>query len=280
MNIKPRAALGVVIAMLSAQCLTAADKPDVTAELNALVRSINAKTDSGPQTEVTLYPEIKQFDTLLEEHKGEKTDAVARILFMKGMLYDQVLREPEKADLIMEQLVRDFPDTKIAQDLKPQVEAKQIQRSLKPGLKFPDFSEKDLAGRPLSLANYKGKVVLLDFWATWCMPCRMELPNVLKTYETYHKDGFEVVGICLDEDKDKATSFIQEQKVTWPQYFDGKGWQNKLARKYGVFAIPATYLLDGQGVIIGKNLRGESLQAAVAKALGKKPEAPPAGALK
>jgi thiol-disulfide isomerase/thioredoxin len=112
--------------------------------------------------------------------------------------------------------------------------------------------------------------VLLDFWATWCGPCRAELPNVLKTYAAHHKDGFEIIGISLDQDKEKLTAFTKEKDMTWPQYFDGKGWQNKLAAKYGINSIPATFLLDGQGTIIGEDLRGDSLEEAVTKALAKK----------
>jgi thiol-disulfide isomerase/thioredoxin len=129
-----------------------------------------------------------------------------------------------------------------------------------------------MTGKPLSIANYKGKVVLLDFWATWCPPCRAELPNVLKTYKEYHAQGFEIIGISLDRDQDreKLTSFLEEKNMTWPQFFDGNYWKNKLAVKYGVNSIPATYLLDGQGTIIGKDLRGEELDKAVAKAVAKK----------
>jgi len=93
---------------------------------------------------------------------------------------------------------------------------------------------------------------------------------VLKTYEAHHKDGFEIVGISLDQEEQKLTSFTKDNKMTWVQYFDGKGWKNKLAVKYGVNSIPATYLLDGQGVIIGNDLRGDDLEQAVAKALAKK----------
>jgi hypothetical protein len=96
------------------------------------------------------------------------------------------------------------------------------------------------------------------------------LPNVLKTYEKHHDKGFEIIGISLDQDKQKLTSFTESKKMPWVQYFDGKGWQNKLASKYGIKSIPATYLLDGQGKIIAKDLRGEALEAAVAKALNSK----------
>ena len=92
---------------------------------------------------------------------------------------------------------------------------------------------------------------------------------MLKAYEADHAESFEIIGISLDQDKDKLTSFMKEKKMAWPQYFDGKGWQNKLAGKYGVNSIPATYLLDGEGTIIAKDLRGEALETEVAKALEK-----------
>jgi peroxiredoxin len=196
---------------------------------------------------------------------------------MKAMLYMQVFENDEKGAELIAQLKKDFPETKpgknadkVLENMEKQKEAKKIQKSLAEGTKFPDFDEKDLDGKPLSVANYKGKVVLVDFWAVWCGPCVAELPNVLKAYEAHHAKGFEIIGISLDQDEKKLKAFIEEKKMTWVQYFDGKGWGNKLAAKYGVNSIPATYLLDGEGKIIGKNLRGEALEKAVAKALEKK----------
>ena len=125
------------------------------------------------------------------------------------------------------------------------------------------------AGEQVSLANLKGKVVLIDFWATRCGPCRRVMPDLVETYKQYHPAGFEIVGISLDSDKDRLTKFLADKKMTWAQYFDGKGWQTKLAGTYGVNSIPATYLLDGEGKIIGKDLRGEALEKAVAEALKK-----------
>jgi peroxiredoxin len=93
---------------------------------------------------------------------------------------------------------------------------------------------------------------------------------VIKTYGAYHTKGFEIIGISLDKDREKLASFTKEKNMTWPQYFDGLQWENKLAVKYGISSIPATFLLDGQGTIIGKDLRGEDLDQAVAKALAKK----------
>jgi thiol-disulfide isomerase/thioredoxin len=153
--------------------------------------------------------------------------------------------------------------------IEQQAGAKKIQSALKVGNPFPDFSVTGVDGKPLSVAAHKGKVVLIDFWATWCGPCRAELPNVLAAYKKYHAKGFDIIGVSLDQDRAKLTSFTESMGMTWPQYFDGKGWGNELAVKYGIESIPATFLLDGQGNIIGKNLRGEALDSAVAKALTK-----------
>jgi peroxiredoxin len=270
MKIKLLPSLALGLLLLSAPCGFAADPGDAAAELKALIGRIQTKLRAGDKTEAALAPELKEFDTLLAEHKGEKTDAVAQILYMKAALYGQVIKDKAKGDALMEQLKTDFPDSEPVKMMKQQAEATKVREALKQGTKFPDFSEKDVAGQPLSIANCKGKVVLLDFWATWCGPCRAELPNVLKTYAAHHKDGFEIIGISLDQDKEKLTAFTKEKDMTWPQYFDGKGWQNKLAAKYGINSIPATFLLDGQGTIIGEDLRGDSLEEAVTKALAKK----------
>jgi thiol-disulfide isomerase/thioredoxin len=112
-------------------------------------------------------------------------------------------------------------------------------------------------------------VVLIDFWATWCPPCRAELPNVIATYQKYHSKGFDIIGVSLDEDKAQLLSFIKDHNMTWPQYYDGKKWDNQLAMNYGVEIAPTTYLLDGEGKIIGKDLRGDDLKKAVAAALSK-----------
>ena len=97
-----------------------------------------------------------------------------------------------------------------------------------------------------------------------------ELPNVLKTYQKYHGKGLEIIGVSLDQDQAKLASFIQQKGVTWQQFFDGQGWHNKLAVKYGIKSIPATFLLDGQGKIIAKDVRGEALEQAVGAALAAK----------
>ena len=270
------AGVGAIAADNNATAKPAA-KSTAQTELENLVAQIQAKMKAGKNTEADLADELKQFDVLLASHKNEKTDDVAQIAFMKALLYLQVFDNTEKAVPMIKQLKIDYPETKqgkqaddMLANIEKQAEGKKIQKALAVGSKFPDFAEKDLDGKPLSIANYKGKVVLVDFWATWCPPCVGELPNVLKTYEKYHSKGFEIVGISLDSDKNKLTDFMKKKNMTWAQYFDGKRGDNKLAGKYGVNSIPATYLLDGTGQIVAKDLRGEALEEKVASLMTKK----------
>lgn len=113
--------------------------------------------------------------------------------------------------------------------------------------------------------DFKGKVVLLDFWATWCGPCRIDMPHVVDMYKKHHKNGFEIIGISLDRSREALDRYVKANDMNWPQYFDGKYWQNDIAMKYMVRAIPATFLIDKQGVIRYRSLRGRQLEEAVDK---------------
>ena len=112
-------------------------------------------------------------------------------------------------------------------------------------------------GRAVDLAELKGKVVLVDFWATWCGPCIAEIPNVKAAYEKLHPKGFEIVGISFDKDKAKLEGFVKDKGMGWPQYFDGKVWDNDYGKKYGIQGIPAMWLVDKKGNLRDANARGD-----------------------
>jgi thiol-disulfide isomerase/thioredoxin len=112
-------------------------------------------------------------------------------------------------------------------------------------------------GSAVDLAQMRGKVVLIDFWATWCPPCREEVPNVVAAYQKYHGQGFEIVGISLDQDKSALQSFTKEKGMVWPQYFDGQGWDNAISSKFGIQSIPAMWLVGKDGVLVTQDGRDD-----------------------
>ncbi len=123
-----------------------------------------------------------------------------------------------------------------------------------------DFKVKTVAGTELSLKALKGKIIFLDFWAAWCGPCRVEMPAVKAIWEKYKDDkNFVMVGINLDSDKKAFSDYVKKEEMLWMQYFDGGGWENKVARLYGVYSIPFTVLIDNEGVIKATGLRGVQL---------------------
>jgi tetratricopeptide (TPR) repeat protein len=131
----------------------------------------------------------------------------------------------------------------------------------------PSFVVKSSTGEELALERLRGKVVLLDFWASWCLPCRLDMPEVKKILKKYAGDRFVILGINLDSNRSSFDAYIKDEGVTWPQYYDGLGWGNTVSRLYGVYAIPHTVLIDHDGVIRATGLRGEDLAAKISELL-------------
>ncbi len=156
----------------------------------------------------------------------------------------------------------------VVRDLKTRAIA---MKAVAVGQKAPDFSLNDVNGNPVSLSSKIGtKLLLVDFWAAWCGPCRGENPNVVKVYNEFHKKGFDVFGVSLDRTKEDWIKAIADDKLTWTHVSDLQYWNSAAAKLYAVNAIPANFLLDETGTIIARNLRGEELYNKVNEILGSK----------
>ena len=218
---------------------------------------------------------IEVFEELMRYYPA--ADYVEPSLLTLGLAYDKV-GEHEKADRLYEKLVNHtkyragrFSD--IAQQLLEQewetrtgelANASGASTSPRPSqfINSPafDFQVTDLKGETLSLSQYRGQVVLLDFWATWCPPCIAEMPNVKATYAKYKNQKFEIIGISLDQSIAPLEAYIASEGLTWRQYWDNGG---RISNMYNVRAIPSTFLIDGAGIIRRVNLRGHALEMAV-----------------
>jgi len=163
-----------------------------------------------------------------------------------------------------EKHLKDFPAEKMNKMVEGKIKSIKATAELKTKPLEMKFTAVD--GKEVDVSKLQGKVVLIDFWATWCGPCVAELPNVIKAYKELHPKGFEIVGISLDSDKAELEKFVKEKGMEWPQYFDGKGWQNEISTKYGISSIPAMWLLDKKGMVVSTNARG-GLEEKVAKLL-------------
>ncbi|MFC4261732.1 thioredoxin-like domain-containing protein [Ferruginibacter yonginensis] len=136
------------------------------------------------------------------------------------------------------------------------------------GKPLGNFTQADTSGVEISLASFKGKYVLVDFWASWCGPCRAENPNVVNTFEKFKDKNFTVLGVSLDRDKQAWINAIATDKLTWTQVSDLKYWGNAVAQQFGIQSIPQNFLLDKEGNLVGKNLRGAALEYRLSKVIG------------
>lgn len=149
-------------------------------------------------------------------------------------------------------------------------ELKDKTAETKSGKPMPSFGYRGVKGEKVAIPEGEtGHVCLIDFWATWCGPCKQEMPNVIALYNELHAEGFDVAGISLDTEEASLKQYIEENKMPWPQYFDGQKWDNFVAKWFGVTGIPHTVLLDKTGKVAAVDLRGEELAKKVRELMGK-----------
>ena len=174
--------------------------------------------------------------------------------------------EVDELDPLMPQIPAEFANDEVIIKIKGNVEK---MKATAVGQKFTDFEMATPDGKPVKLSDYvgKGKVVLIDFWASWCGPCRREMPNLVEAYAQYKNKGFEIVGVSLDQSGEAWKDAIEKLNITWPQMSDLKYWNSEGAQLYAVSSIPHTVLIDGEGTIIARGLHGEELQTKLAEVL-------------
>lgn len=172
--------------------------------------------------------------------------------------------DPDELGKLYDELDTSVQRTSYGQKIKAALE---IARKLAVGKPAPDFTETDMQGKPLSLSSLKGKYVLIDFWASWCQPCRQEDPNLVGAYRKYKDDNFTILGVSLDRDRGDWLKAIKQDHLSWYQVSDLKGWHNAVAQQYGIRAIPANFLVNPEGVIVARNLRGDQLENKLAQLL-------------
>ncbi|EHQ25940.1 TlpA disulfide reductase family protein [Mucilaginibacter paludis] len=167
-----------------------------------------------------------------------------------------VIQDPESFELMFHALA---PKFKNSEEGKKMLHDLAMVKKFAIGQPIMNFTQADVNGKPFSLSSLKGKYVLVDFWASWCGPCRMEYPYIHKAYDQFKNKNFEVIGVSLDDKKDLWINAIQDNHFDWVEVCDLKGRKNEVAVAYGISAIPQSLLVDPNGIIIAKNLRGEDL---------------------
>lgn len=197
----------------------------------------------------------KDIESFIKENKGGPATYFAAV-------YVIAEASPTLWDEALTKLKEDAPESIFTQRLEQRINSKN---ALDIGGLAPDIELQSPEGETVKLSSLRGKVVLIDFWASWCRPCRAENPNVVKVYNKYHDKGFEVFSVSLDNDANRWKNAIIQDGLTWTHVSDLRGWKSSAAALYKVSSIPKTFLLDKNGRIIAKDLRGHQLEAKLAE---------------
>ncbi|GHE44512.1 AhpC/TSA family protein [Sphingobacterium griseoflavum] len=241
---------------------------DIIDAANKSFSAVDAKAADAEQQ----YADIKKKYDEKFQVRRDKEIAFAQnnpnSMFSVDALVDAAnQRKLSEIEPIFNKLSKEVRQLSSARQLEARIAA---DKSIKLGNMAPEFVQPDTAGRPVSLADFKGKYVLIDFWASWCGPCRAENPNLLEAYQKYENKGLHILAVSLDDVKGRNAwlKAIKDDGMPWVHVADLKGWANEAAVLYGVRAVPQNYLLDPEGKIIALNLRGEKLHDELAKVFG------------
>lgn len=233
-------------------------------ELNAAMNAKAAAATEEQRSDRSFWAEMNREYRLMLDHRAESQREFARI-YPDSHFSVVALSESAGSDIDVEVIepLFDAIDERVRNTPEGKALAQRIHaaKTITIGGTAPDFTQNDSEGRAVSLSDYRGKYVLLDFWASWCGPCRAESPYLVKAIEKYADRGFDVLGVSLDSEKDRGAwiKAMKDDGYSWTNISDLKGWNNEAARLYGIRAIPQNYLLDPSGVIIAKDLRGDAL---------------------
>jgi thiol-disulfide isomerase/thioredoxin len=209
-----------------------------------------------------------EIDATLEAILNDATSPEGAKAGASFLRVSRAVRDEAKFRQLAQEHLKTFPESQGNERLKKTLasmdeKAKAAQALREKPLELA-FTAVD--GTAIDLNQLRGKVVLIDFWATWCGPCMRELPQVREAYEKLHSRGFEIVGISFDKDREKLVAVTAQEKMTWPQYFDGKGWENDFGRRFGIRSIPTMWLVNKKGMVVDTEAR-ENLADKVEKLL-------------
>ncbi|GAB4205068.1 MAG: TlpA disulfide reductase family protein [Bacteroidia bacterium] len=232
-------------------------------QYNQALQRNDAETVNKTQTEfIELGQKVKS--TLIDMIKSHPASPVSGYIIYQEFNNNPNI-SPQELEQIVSYLDKNFLNTKfgkLAQQKLMQIKGTSI------GNKIMEFSQTSTDGKIVNIRDFEGKYVLIDFWASWCGPCRMENPYVVAAYNKYKDKGFTVLGVSLDQNKNAWLKAIEKDHLTWTHVSDLKGWSNEVAQAFGISSIPQNILIDKNGIIIAKNLRGTALEEKLREIFG------------
>ena len=237
---------------------------------DVMTRFRQANSDQDAALVASIQKEHEALSKVDKQNKKEFLENHTNTLFALGMLSQMVSRKEistKEAEVLLAKVSPKMLETDMVKDLKTTLAG---LKGTEIGGEAPGFSAPTPAGDQLALKDALGEYTLIDFWASWCKPCRNENPNVVKVYNKYHDKGLNIISVSLDKDtqKQRWIDAIAQDKMDWYHVSNLKFWSDPIAKQYGVRSIPATFLVDKNGVIVAKNLRGKALEDKIASLLG------------